>query len=64
VQPTAADALMAMVYRQTGNYPETLLEEINGNVLEQNFWAGIASGWQKKTTPPQGCPQFGQKAAN
>jgi len=41
---------------------KTGLEEINGNVLEQNFWAGIASRWQKKTTPPQGCPQFGQKS--
>jgi hypothetical protein len=37
VQPTAADALMAMVYRQTGNYPETLLEEINGDLPKPTY---------------------------
>jgi hypothetical protein len=29
---------MRRIGRQSGNYPETLLEEINGDVLEADFW--------------------------
>ena len=32
------------VGRQSGNYPETGLEEINGNLLEADFWPGVISG--------------------
>jgi hypothetical protein len=47
-----------------GNYPETDLEEINGNVLEQNFWAGIASGWQRKLPRLKVARSSVRKAAN
>jgi hypothetical protein len=30
--------------RPTGAYPETGLEEINGDLLEADFWPGMTSG--------------------
>jgi hypothetical protein len=30
--------------RPHGTYPETGLEEINGDFLEADFWPGVASG--------------------
>jgi hypothetical protein len=40
--------------RQTGNYPETSLEEINGDLLEADFGLGITSGLP--VTRPQSAP--------
>ena len=30
--------------RPTGSWPETGLEEINGDLLEEDFWPGMTSG--------------------
>jgi hypothetical protein len=37
-------ALLILHCRQTGSYPETGLEEINGDLPEADFWPGITSG--------------------
>ena len=38
------DSLLRTICRQPGNYPETGSEEINGDLLEEDFWPGITSG--------------------
>jgi len=39
--------------RQAGNYPETGLEEINGDLLQADFWPGITSGLPVTRAEPE-----------